>query len=562
MEFLIRFLLLFGISMFPTYHSISYKNRHRIIHNEQNTFHHEHPNQLFVHWNHPANLLPTTTTTTTTTNIHSSTTDNTTHTNPHNLDPQHRRKQKGIPSEPSHMEEMSITLPSPRSDLTTALSIVPNEEGDIVEGIYLFGGCDHYNEEEGEEECIAVTDNAWSFVPSEQLFIHRKRMPIPRYRHISITVNGNSIWILTGRDSQQELIGQIDVYNPVLNSWITLEAELPSNLQLSDGAAFVRGSDLYVVGGYNDRYQASGLMYVIHTEASMESQELVYSVLEPMNTPRGDITALLFGRYAYVVGGFTHLNGFCTPLKTTEAYDIVNNKWSYMPDLNMARGDTSLVLFNGRIFALGGETTHLDPTAAPCQTKTASNNKNTNYKNKLIAKTYPVNSIEIIIPSPQNDQPWEMAYSDFLPPDNSVFRSVANAFPDQNVIYTFGGVSYDHDEGTTSEHEQEILRTSDKITIYMDDFKHGRFQGKSFGQLNNNGDGRNYWKMFFYKSSFLMIVLGAVVLLGVFFFILAKKYKERRMERTNFRFHVGNDAMQLVEISASENNPFAFSETV
>jgi len=448
--------------------------------------------------------------------------------------------------EGSHVEKSSVTLPSPRSDLTTALGLAPSDNGGLGLGIYLIGGCEYYGifsengDEQTHEECASVTDNMWVYDPFNDFFIGRRKMPIARFRHVSVSMEGDSIWVITGRDDQHNLLDQIDVYNPERDEWTILPDRLPPELQISDGAAFSIGSKLYIVGGYNSNYEATDTTFVIDTAATIERGELVYKVLNSMGTPRGDISAIVFGRFAYVVGGFTHQNGFCTPLRTTEVYDLMKNEWTSGADLNVGRGDVSLVTFNDRIFALGGETTYIDEKAPVCR-QVSNPAQTTNYAKKIVTKRYPVNSVEMFTPDQdeQHKQRWKLAYSAFLPPDNAVFRFVANAFPENNVIYAFGGLMYDEKDFETG---SIMLKTSDSVTLYVDDFKHGRFHGSKFGSSSFFSSLDELENLRLSHSSIVIILIGAAVIFstcGILFTRIHSERKKRiRLHReTMAKFH-------------------------
>lgn len=444
----------------------------------------------------------------------------------------------------AHIESSQTKLPSPRSDLTSTIAMAPSDEGVLTMGIYLIGGCDHYHGinagRKKQGECASVTNNTWVYEPYEDKFVNRRDMSHARFRHVSVSIEGDSIWVLTGRDENHHLISKIDVYTPNTDQWTTLEAELPPQLLISDGAAFSRGADLYVIGGYDNRLQATDQTFKIDTEKTLESGELIYSIMEPLITPRGDLKAMLFGRYAYAVGGFTHKNGFCAPLRTTEIYDIVTGTWMEGPDLNMGRGDPSLVLFNGQIFAIGGETTHLEQSSASC--------RESSINSKMIVKTYPVNSVEIFVPNKleMEDQQWKIAYRDFFPPDNLVFRSVATAFPEKSVIYAFGGISH---YGGESDETREVLKTSDKVSLYVDDFKHGAFHGQSFASPINSSGFFAYSSNILLFSAFMVVVTFTIALFSKWIIGKIKDVIEKRRDIDDMMDDDDDDAAELVELN-------------
>ncbi len=71
---------------------------------------------------------------------------------------------------------------------------------------------------------------------------------------------------------------------------------------------------------------------------------------------RGNVdSAVVYARYVYVSGGYTHSNNYSNPSNTVEMFDMEASTWSDVDALDQESGDQQLVLLNGKVFALGGE---------------------------------------------------------------------------------------------------------------------------------------------------------------------------------------------------------------
>lgn len=132
---------------------------------------------------------------------------------------------------------------------------------------------------------------------------------------------------------------------------------LPAEYQVSDHAGFaLEPSYIYIAGGYDQNYTALDFLTRIDA-SSLGSETLSVEPMAPLRVARGDIigTADADGLSAYVAGGFTHANGFCAPLGSTEQYVFADDKWNNLPPLVRARGEVVLLEHDNHLYALGGE---------------------------------------------------------------------------------------------------------------------------------------------------------------------------------------------------------------
>jgi Kelch motif len=104
----------------------------------------------------------------------------------------------------------STSLPKPLSDLTATL---------YGETVYLAGGCDAVNGNVYDDTiktfvCSSASDSLYAFSYRTLKVKELASMPVKRYRHAAVAVNG-MLWLVGGRDTEADaIIGQVDVRRP------------------------------------------------------------------------------------------------------------------------------------------------------------------------------------------------------------------------------------------------------------------------------------------------------------------------------------------------------------
>mmetsp|Transcript_16969 Transcript_16969/g.38186 ORF Transcript_16969/g.38186 Transcript_16969/m.38186 type:complete len:406 (-) Transcript_16969:74-1291(-) len=313
-------------------------------------------------------------------------------------------------------------LPFGRSDMTaTTVSLYDTTEGHGM--IYIAGGCISGNEYQVFDDwegydCVEITDQFLSFEPNDEeddydgKYVILEPMPVARFRHAAVDVDGK-LWIIGGRDRDGAVVKQIDIYDIKAKTWETLK---DYDDAVSDHAAFSKGTDIYVVGGWPEDYsKVLKTVTKIDTVSTLQNRELVAQSMSPMNIARGDIHGVVpsGGKYAYVVGGF----GFACedgPLESTERYDIENNKWDMAPSLLSPRGDLALVEMKQKVYIIGGEHNNYCASDKPFSTA--------------------LDDVEVLDVS-SSDTKW-MKQND-IPMER--FRFAAASYPEKNAIFIFGG---------------------------------------------------------------------------------------------------------------------------
>ncbi len=332
------------------------------------------------------------------------------------------------------MSEQHFQLPMPISGPTTSISMGLNDDGELDEVIFILGGCSSpyvpvpsssssnnlpFSE---EYQCPEISSTNFGFDPknhtnvnidadaessannnaeTEVIIFSGREMPVPRHKHASLSIDGK-IWIIGGRNGDDDVISQVDIYDSVQNKWLTLDSGLesiqvpntddPNNnnnnddmidyVGISDHCMFNFGPTLFLTGGYDSNYVAVPHTILIDTIASLQSNNLVYKLVSPLNVARGGCAAVSHGgskgALAYVSGGFTHEDGYCEAMSSVERYDVRSGQWvlldtgkedaregvKYDNNVNnklrntglaIGRAHHSLFYYMGHIVAFGGE---------------------------------------------------------------------------------------------------------------------------------------------------------------------------------------------------------------
>ena len=398
-------------------------------------------------------------------------------------------------------------LPTPRAEHGSVPGMAPNREGDLVPGIFLVGGCasDYlpYLDADGDGEpdggngaggsesesggvevqyrCGEVADSTTFYDPAEDFFQPRAPMHHPRHRHATAATDG-LLWAIGGRDGSGRVVTKVEAYDPACDRWAVM-GELPSVLAVSDAASFVREEAVYVVGGYDGEYRAVPHTVRIDADATLarhgticrldgtggEAAGLVWERRSDLRTARASAVGFSYSRVGYVAGGYTHLDGHCGALASTEVYDTDGDRWWDGPSMGMGRAAAQSAKSRGRLFVVGGETRrpHLGRTGwgaedlreeCPTDPRTLAAHRSSPRRGSRV-----VDSVEVLDPIEGEGASWRRIGGG-LPDGGRRYRFSLLPWPAEDGLYAFGGVSgSDPDPSTTCD---GCLHVADDIVVY------------------------------------------------------------------------------------------------
>lgn len=291
-------------------------------------------------------------------------------------------------------------------------------------------------------------------------------------------------------------------YNPVTNSWTTLE-DMPVGRSYTDGVAV--NNSLYVIGGRNNFATQEETYRLTHSGGNWNWETLPANLQEH----RGYYNATTIGTKIYAVGG---LQGTGTPpftenstLASVEVYDTAapQNGWQLIPDMPMhSRAGASVAAAGGKLYVLGGlcyecnsqisarlrDGAVYDPatnswTALPNLPAGLSNADTAVYNDRyivLVGGAMPVNPDEV-----EDWQPPQPGYYNhtiqIYDTVNQTYRVMPTALPygvadnrvviQGNKIYSVGGEFWDASTNTTNWLQIGTFQTAPTSVLMRDGFE-------------------------------------------------------------------------------------------
>ena len=181
----------------------------------------------------------------------------------------------------------------PATNTWVSLADMPTGRGGlgaavVGNAIYAIGGRTGSSPCSGGElttvERYDIGTNTWSTVA-----------PLPGARSdLAAVAHGGKIYVFGGCKSGV-FLGDVDVYNPVTNTWSTAPLDMPTARASMYGAA-AKGNTVYVIGGWN----ASGQLV---TNEAYKIASDTWSTELAMPSPRAEMGVVFHGGRIFTVGG-------------------------------------------------------------------------------------------------------------------------------------------------------------------------------------------------------------------------------------------------------------------
>ena len=137
---------------------------------------------------------------------------------------------------------------------------------------------------------------------------------------------------------------QIVKFDHIDQTFETIEPPLNMKIFNFSSLIYLSESIIYVSGGLRDETLVANNFYE-YNAVNNTAKELAPCINRRFGHHSNKINESI-----YVIGGIGHNH---QNLKTVEKYDIVENKWSTLAELNLARAFATSVVFNGYLYAFG-----------------------------------------------------------------------------------------------------------------------------------------------------------------------------------------------------------------
>lgn len=169
---------------------------------------------------------------------------------------------------------------------------------------------------------------------------------------LALVALGNSLYAIGGRTMTAPCGGgplaSVERYDIDTNTW-TQVAPMP--FPLSDRAATVVGGKIYVFGGCHDYFTLVSDVDVYDPVTDTWSDAPA-----DLSAPRSTFyTVAAKGGKIFAIGGW---DGVTAGLTTNDIYDVAKNRWSSGTPMPTPRAEAGSVSHGGRIYVLGGAQPH------------------------------------------------------------------------------------------------------------------------------------------------------------------------------------------------------------
>jgi hypothetical protein len=227
--------------------------------------------------------------------------------------------------------------------------------------LYVFGGY---------EQCCIPIRKSYVFDPAFNTW--QPLLDLPQgTTHTGIATDGTDIYLAGGYvetpDKLYRIPGYEKVwrYNVALNTYTALP-DLPK--RASTGQLVYVNGKLHYIGGTTPDTQIADLPdhYVFDLQAykaNPDDPTIVWTDIThiaPLPNPRQHAGAVVVDGKIYYVGGQYYHNDTLVPQNDVHRYDPLTNQWEQMADMPLLLNHMSntIVVWEGRIIVLGGQSTH------------------------------------------------------------------------------------------------------------------------------------------------------------------------------------------------------------
>lgn len=337
----------------------------------------------------------------------------------------------------------------------------------VIKPFVLVGGCivDQVCPVNTFCYCPTITNRTHYYLPKLDEWHEAAEAPRARSRYGAVAHDGK-LYVIGGRDATDTLIADIDVFDPLANTWSspTTWGEAPS-----DFGAFVEGDGIYVAGGYDAAYTP------LTSLTRLDPSTLQATPLANMSVGRGDVGTMTLQDkhgvyYHYIIGGFAY--DICAPLDTVEAYDVSSDTWTSRTPVKRPRGDLAVGVIDSSMFVIAGETKAENGCDA---------------ENYIPGTSIPVSDVERFdvndLMNQNGDGAWY--YEEEIPANR--FRFVAASHGAKDTIYLFGGqgglVTPESGDPYHPIHNTTMLYVPKSVAAKNNDLNDGEVAGIVIGVL-------------------------------------------------------------------------------
>ncbi|SCN59250.1 kelch protein, putative [Plasmodium chabaudi adami] len=198
---------------------------------------------------------------------------------------------------------------------------------------------------------IGGTDGRKKYALIEK-YCHEKKkwkqinlMHFSRSNFCGICTGDNNLFVLGG-EGNQHILKSVEYYDSKINSWRSLP---PLNCVRHSASAIIFDNTIFIIGG-KDGVGNYGKVHKSVEMLNLNEKNMKWEMCEPLKQARLALVAIVFDNKIYAIGGSTGVKD----LKSVEIYDFKKNEWAEGPNLNFARSNFVAFIWKNHLVVYGG----------------------------------------------------------------------------------------------------------------------------------------------------------------------------------------------------------------
>jgi N-acetylneuraminic acid mutarotase len=224
------------------------------------------------------------------------------------------------------------------------------EPGTVVldEKLYIFGGYSFGVVSSKRSEIFDPKDGSWTLI---------QELP-SAITHMNTVLDGRTVWFAGGFKDGYKGHAIAEVWSYDVDQDRYTAAPLLPQARAGGGLAIVGRKMHYFGGLMTDRDTDSSDHWVLDLD-EWTTGPAVWTNAAPMPVPRNQFSTVVFNGKIYAIGGQFHHDSMQLDQPRTDIYDPQNDSWSSGPDLpkGHSHAEGSTFVHNDQIYMLGGHTT-------------------------------------------------------------------------------------------------------------------------------------------------------------------------------------------------------------
>ncbi|ETB58495.1 hypothetical protein YYC_04086 [Plasmodium yoelii 17X] len=170
-------------------------------------------------------------------------------------------------------------------------------------------------------------------------------MHFSRSNFCGICTGDNNLFVLGG-EGNQHILKSVEYYDSKINSWRSLP---PLNCVRHSASAIIFHNTIFIIGG-KDGIGNYGKVHKSVEMLNLNEKNMKWKMCKSLKQARLALVAIVFDNKIYAIGGSTGVKD----LKSVEIYDFKRNEWSEGPSLNFARSNFVAFPWKNHLVVYGG----------------------------------------------------------------------------------------------------------------------------------------------------------------------------------------------------------------